>query len=140
VGDERYIIPSLAIVESLQPSAGMVRVLGRESELVSIRGEVFPLQRLKRLFDVAGGQDVPEQTRIVVVESGGRKIGLMVDDVLTQQQVVIKALSSGLGNAELLSGAAIMSDGRVGLILNIDRLSELFGAGSGRREISETAA
>jgi two-component system chemotaxis sensor kinase CheA len=78
---------------------------------------------------------------VVVVESAGRKIGLLVDDVLTQMQVVIKPLSGGIGNAELLSGAAIMSDGRVGLILNVDRLSELFGAtGSARRDASENAA
>lgn len=129
VGDERYIIPSLAIVESLQPTSGMVRVLGRDSELCNVRGEIFPLQRLERLFEVPRGKQQLEQARIVVVEGGGgRKIGLLVDDVLTQQQVVIKPLSSGIGNAELLSGAAILSDGRVGLILNIDRLSELFGA------------
>lgn len=143
VGDERYIIPSLAIVESLLPTPGMVRVLGQSSELCNVRGEIFPLQRLKRLFEVPGGQDDLLQARVVVVESGGRKIGLLVDDVLTQQQVVIKPLSSGIGNAELLSGAAIMPDGRVGLILNIDRLSELFGAsaaGAARRDISETAA
>ncbi|HVY27770.1 MAG TPA: chemotaxis protein CheA [Polyangiaceae bacterium] len=141
VGDERYIIPSLAIVESLLPSESMVRVLGRDRELVNVRGEIFPLQRLKSLFEVPGGQDDPEQARIVVVESGGRKIGLMVDDVLTQQQVVIKPLSGGIGNAELLSGAAILSDGRVGLILNVDRMSELFGASTGaRRETSENAA
>lgn len=141
VGDERYIIPSLAIVESLLPNESMVRVLGRDRELVNVRGEIFPLQRLKSLFDVPSGQDDPAQARIVVVECGGRKIGLMVDDVLTQHQVVIKPLSGGIGNAELLSGAAILSDGRVGLILNVDRLSELFGAStSARRETSETAA
>lgn len=141
VGDERYIIPSLAIVESLLPSESMVRVLGRDRELVNVRGEIFPLQRLKTLFETPSGHDDPGQARIVVVESGGRKIGLLVDDVLTQQQVVIKPLSSGIGNAELLSGAAILSDGRVGLILNVDRMSELFGASTGaRRETSETAA
>jgi two-component system chemotaxis sensor kinase CheA len=119
----------------------MVRVLGRESELVNVRGEILPLQRLKQLFHVPAGQDEPQQARVVVVESAGRKIGLLVDDVLTQMQVVIKPLSGGIGNAELLSGAAIMSDGRVGLILNVDRLSELFGAtGSARRDASENAA
>jgi two-component system, chemotaxis family, sensor kinase CheA len=141
VGDERYIIPSLAIVESLQPTPGMVRVLGQSTELVNVRGEILPLQRLQRLFAVPGGQELAELARVVIVESGGRKIGLLVDDVLTQQQVVIKPLSGGIGNAELLSGAAIMSDGRVGLILNVDRLSELFGAGSSaHRDPSENAA
>jgi two-component system, chemotaxis family, sensor kinase CheA len=140
-GGERYIVPSLAIIESLQPSPDMVRVLGRGSELINVRGQILPLQRLGGLFDIPGCETVPERARVVVVESGERKLALLVDDVVTQQQVVIKALSAGVGNAELLSGAAIMSDGRVGLILNVDRLSEMFGGSQGsRRESSEKAA
>jgi two-component system chemotaxis sensor kinase CheA len=61
----------------------------------------------------------------VVLEGLGRKIGVVVDDVLAQQQVVIKPLGQGLGDTDYLAGAAILSDGRVGLILNVDRLSSL---------------
>jgi two-component system chemotaxis sensor kinase CheA len=140
-GGERYIVPSLAIVESLQPTAEMVRVLGRGAELVNVRGEILPLQRLGKLFDISRCETAPERARVIVVESGERKLGLLVDDVVTQQQVVIKALSAGVGSAEFLSGAAIMSDGRVGLILNVDRMCEMFGGsqGSGRGN-SEVAA
>jgi two-component system chemotaxis sensor kinase CheA len=140
-GGERYIVPSLAIVESLQPTADMVRVLGRGAELVNVRGEILPLQRLGRLFDIPRCETTASLARVIVVESGERKLGLLVDDVVTQQQVVIKALSAGVGSAEFLSGAAIMSDGRVGLILNVDRMCEMFGGshGSGRGN-SEVAA
>jgi two-component system chemotaxis sensor kinase CheA len=68
---------------------------------------------------------------VVVLEGQGLKVGIAVDDVLTQQQVVIKPLGQGIGDTDFLSGAAILSDGRVGLILNVDRLSSL--AGPGRR-------
>lgn len=140
-GGERYIVPSLAIVESLQPTAEMVRVFGRGAELINVRGEILPLQRLGRLFDIPRCETTPSLARVIVVESGERKLGLLVDDVVTQQQVVIKALSAGVGSAEFLSGAAIMSDGRVGLILNVDRMCEMFGGsqGSGRGN-SEVAA
>ena len=78
---------------------------------------------------------------MVVVEGLGKKVGLVVDDVLTQQQVVIKPLGSGMGDTDFLSGAAILSDGRVGLILNVDRLAVLASlSGSRAREARAVGA
>jgi len=128
-GDERYIIPSLSIIESLQPTREMVHTVGDGTELLRVRGEILPLLRLGNLLGVAGAPQPPEQVRCVILDSAGRKVGLLVDEILSQQQVVIKPLGEGLGSLELLAGAAILSDGRVGLILNIDRL----GGQSGRR-------
>jgi len=121
---ETYVIPSLAIVRSLQVSAGMVRTLAHRGELLQVRGEILQLVRLRRLCGVTGPEPTPEESGVVIVESAGRKIALLVDEVVTQQQIVIKPLSSGLGDTDLLVGAAILSDGRVGLILNVDRLSQ----------------
>jgi two-component system chemotaxis sensor kinase CheA len=126
-GDERYIIPSLSIVESLQPTAEMVHVAGDGTEIIAVRGEILPLMRLGTLFAVQSKRRLAEQSLCVILESAGRKLGLLVDDILTQQQVVIKPLGEGLGNVELLAGAAILPDGRVGLILNVERLSGLSG-------------
>jgi two-component system chemotaxis sensor kinase CheA len=126
-GGETYIIPSLAIVESLQVSPGMLRTLGQRGELLDMRGEILSLIRLRRLFGVEGPEPLPEESRVVVIESAGKKIGLMVDEVVTEQQIVIKPLSSGLGDTDLLAGAAILSDGKVGLILNVDRLGNELG-------------
>ena len=126
-GDERYIIPSLSIVESLQPTAEMVHVAGDGTEIIAVRGEILPLMRLGTLFAVDSTRRSAEQSLCVILESAGRKLGLLVDDILTQQQVVIKPLGEGLGNVELLAGAAILPDGRVGLILNVERLSGLSG-------------
>ncbi|MEI9937586.1 MAG: chemotaxis protein CheA [Pseudomonadota bacterium] len=126
-GDERYIIPSLTIVEALQPTAEMVHEVGDGTELIRVRGEILPLLRLGALFSVPKTQHPAELMQCVILESAGRKLGLLVDDILTQQQVVIKPLGEGLGTLELLAGAAIMPDGRVGLILNVDRLGGLSG-------------
>lgn len=119
---ETYIIPSLAIVESLQVSPGMLGTLGERGELLNVRGEILPLVRLRHIAGMDNDGVTAEQSHIVVLESAGRKLGLLVDEVVTQQQIVIKPLSGGLGDTELFAGAAILSDGRVGLILNVDRI------------------
>ncbi len=124
-GREKYIIPSLAIVESLRPTADMVAVMAGKGELINVRGEFLPLLRLHRLLEMEGPERDPTEAHVVVVEGLGRKVGLVVDDVVSQQQVVIKPLGAGIGDTEYLSGAAILSDGRVGLILNVDRLAAL---------------
>jgi len=140
-GDERYIIPSLAIVESLQPTSEMLHTVGDGTELIRVRGEILPLLRLGTLFSVPAAAQATEQTRCVILESAGRKLALLVDDILAQQQVVIKPLGNGLGNVELLAGAAILPDGRVGLILNVDRLGGQLGRRRGaNNDLGETAA
>jgi two-component system chemotaxis sensor kinase CheA len=121
-GPETYIIPSLAIVESLQMTPGMLKTVAGRSELLSVRGEVLPLLRLKQLIGLPRDAASTEMGRVVVVESLGKKVGLVVDEVMTQAQIVIKPLSSNLGDTDFFAGAAILADGRVGLILNVDRL------------------
>lgn len=124
-GGETYILPSLSIVESLRPTEQMIRSAGGRGEVIDVRGEILPLLRLHRLLGARDAAAAADDLRVVVVEGLGRKVGLVVDDVITQQQVVIKPLGSGLGDTDFLSGAAILSDGRVGLILNVDRLAGL---------------
>jgi two-component system chemotaxis sensor kinase CheA len=121
-GAERYIIPSLSILESLQPRPGMITTMAGADELISVRGEVLPLFRLASLFGISDAESDPPRALVVVVESMGHKVGLLVDEVVAQQQVVIKPIGAGIGQHEMFSGAAILSDGRVGLILNIDRI------------------
>lgn len=125
VGKERYLVPSLSIVEALQPQRNMVTVLGGHDEVLTVRGQVMPMLRLSRQLDVPGAKEDPTEALVVVVESAGKRVGLMVDEVVAQQQVVIKPLGSGVGRAEFASGAAILSDGCVGLILNVDKLCGL---------------
>jgi two-component system chemotaxis sensor kinase CheA len=129
-GPERYILPTLSIVESIQPDETTLVTFAGKGELVNVRGEILPLLRLGRLFGVPGAVEDPTQGLVVVVESLGRKVGLLVDEVVTQQQVVIKSLGAGLQNVPFVAGAAILSDGRVGLILNTDELASYLRRGS----------
>ncbi len=124
-GEERYIIPTLSIVESIQPDKKMLVSLAQKNEMINLRGELLPLFRLDRLFGLDGAKTDPTQALVVVVEGVGRRMGLLVDDVVTQQQVVIKSLGEGMGRARFMSGAAILSDGRVGLILNVEEIAML---------------
>ena len=121
-GKEHYIIPTLQIIEALRPTREMITSFAGRSEQVNIRSEILPLVRLAELLGVAGAKTDPTEAQVMVLESGGKKIGLMVDEVQNQQQVVIKSLGSGLSYTQYLSGAAILSDGRVGLILNGDAI------------------
>jgi two-component system chemotaxis sensor kinase CheA len=127
-GNEVYILPSLSILESLQPKASMLFALGERRELVSVRGELLPLMRLSRVFGVEGAEEDPTKALVVVVENLGRKVALLVDDVIDEQQVVIKSLDAGIAGAEHFSGAAILPNGRVGLILNVDRIGAMAGS------------
>lgn len=136
VGNERYIIPTLSIVQSLQPTHSMIKTLRGSRELIEVRGEIIPLLRLARLFDIEGSTSSEDPTRglVVVIESGGKKTGLLVDDVVTQYQVVIKSLGEAIEQAKFVAGAAILSDGHVGLIINTDEiacLKETKRAGTG---------
>ena len=124
-GEEHYIIPTLSIVESIKPDRKMLVSFAQKNEMINLRGEILPLVRLDRLFDLAGAKSDPSEALVVVVEAMGRRMGLLVDEVVTQQQVVIKTLGEGLGRTRYLAGAAILSDGQVGLILNVDEMAGL---------------
>jgi len=125
VGSERFIIPTLAIVESVRPTQDDIRTLSGDIELLSLRDELIQLVHLADLLDIDGAARRPCDGLVVVVEAGNRKIGIIIDDVLTQQQVVIKSLGRDFSTAAHLAGAAILSDGRVGLILSPEGLLEL---------------
>jgi len=88
---------------------------------------LIPLYRVHELFNVAEAQTDPRQASVVVVEHEGKKIGLMIDELLGQQQIVIKSLGASLRGVPGVAGGAIMPDGKVGLILDLDGLIRLAG-------------
>lgn len=124
-GEERYIIPTLSIIESVQPDASMLVTLAGLNEMVNLRGQILPLLRLDQLFELPGGKTDPTQALVVILEGFGKRFGLLVDDVVAQQQVVIKTLGAGMNKTQFVSGAAILADGRVGLILNVEEMATL---------------
>ncbi len=122
VGEDRYIIPTLAVRESFRPRPGMVSTVHERGEVVSVRGRLTPLLRLGQHLGTPYRAVDPTQGIIVVVESGDAARGLLVDELLGKQEVVIKNLGATFRKQDLLAGAAILGDGRVGLILDVDTL------------------
>jgi two-component system chemotaxis sensor kinase CheA len=122
VGDDRYIIPTLSVRESFRPRPGMVTTVHERGEVVSVRGRLTPLLRLGQHLGTPGRAVDPTEGIIVVVESGEAARGLLVDELLGKQEVVIKNLGETFRKQNLLAGAAILGDGRVGLILDVDTL------------------
>jgi two-component system chemotaxis sensor kinase CheA len=122
VGTETYIVPLISIVESLQLKDTQVSRLSGQGEVFSFRGNYLPIIRLHALFGVEPRTRVLHEGLVVVAEGDGRRIGLFVDDLLGQQQVVIKSLQANYGHIDGVSGATILGDGSVALILDVPGL------------------
>jgi two-component system chemotaxis sensor kinase CheA len=122
VGTETYIVPLISIVESMQlKPSGVTRLSGR-GEVLSFRGDYLPIIRLHELFGVEPRSRALHEGLVVIAEGDGRRVGLFVDDLLGQQQVVIKSLEANYGHIEGVSGATILGDGSVALILDVPGL------------------
>jgi two-component system chemotaxis sensor kinase CheA len=119
VGAETYIVPLVSIVESLQVNASDVSRLSGAGEVFAFRGDYLPIIRLHEVFDVEPRTRSLNDGLVVVAEGDGRRVGLFVDDLLGQQQVVIKSLETNYGHVEGVSGATILGDGSVALILDL---------------------
>lgn len=125
VGDQAYVLPLAAIAESLKPAPGSVHVVDRTAEAVLVRRTAIPLLRLHRLFDLVPTSTDPYAGLIVIVEHEERRIALLVDRLLGQQQVVIKSLETHFQKVGGVGGATILGDGRVALILDVPGLLDL---------------
>ena len=125
VGGDRYIIPTLSVRESFRPPPGMVTSVHGRGEVVSVRGRQTPLLRLGQYLGTASRAIKPEDGIIVVVESGDAARGLLVDELIGKQEVVIKSLGRAFRQQNLLAGGAVLGDGWVGLILDVDTLIQM---------------
>ncbi len=124
VGDRRFVVPLTSIVESLRIDKSSVRTVAASAELYRLRNEYLPIVHLNRVFNIACDSKSTEQGLLVVVESQGRKIALKTDDLLAQQQVVVKSLEANFRSIRGLSGATILGDGTIALILDIAAVIE----------------
>ncbi len=125
VGGETYIVPLTLVVESLQPNTEDIKTIAGEGRVVSIRGEYLPLIPLGAVFNLDTALDNPTQGIVMVVEVENGKAALFVDELLGQHQVVIKSLESNYRKVQGVSGATIMGDGRVALILDIAAVARM---------------
>ncbi|MED5510752.1 MAG: chemotaxis protein CheA [Pseudomonadota bacterium] len=133
VGDQRYIIPLISIIESVEIKPGTVKQVTGKGEVYSLRDEYVPIIRLYELFNLTPRSDKLEDGLLVVVEFEDRKVGLLVDELLAQQQVVIKSLESNYRKVIGMAGATILGDGTVALILDISGLLTLYRQPSQQR-------
>jgi len=126
VGEERYIIPTLSVRESFRPQPGMVTEIQNKAEVVNVRGKIIPLLRLDQVFGLTTLKKDVTEGIVVVVEAGADTRCLLVDALLHKQEVVIKNLNDMMVHKNrLLAGAAILGDGLVGLILDVNALVHL---------------
>ena len=122
VGRDRYILPMFAVREMFRPVTGAVSTVQSRGEMVLVRGRLLPILRLYRRFGVAPRSEDPCESLLIVAESEGKCFCLMVDELIGKQEVVIKGLGETFRNTPGVAGGAILGDGRVGLILDVDGL------------------
>lgn len=125
IGDQTYIIPLVSIVESIQVQPNRVNVVAGRGEIYKLREEYIPIARLYHMFEVEPKVTDLKDGLLVVVEADGQKMALFVDELHGQQQAVIKSLESNFRKVEGLSGATILGDGTVALILDVSGLASL---------------
>ncbi|TYO95534.1 chemotaxis protein CheA [Desulfallas thermosapovorans] len=120
-GDMTYAFPLTYVVETLKMKRTDIKNI-RNAEVIVVRGQVYPLKRLEDILWNGAGHEDGEKIYVVIVGSGDRKLGVVVDRLIGEQEIVIKSLGSYLGQVEGLSGAAILGDGKVSLIVDVRSL------------------
>lgn len=125
VGKEVYIIPINNILESLHPKEGDIKKISKGNDVINVRGEFVPILHLYQVFNIPNANRDPSKYLVVLVESGRQKVGLVVDELIGQQQVVIKSLEENTDRVEGISGATILGDGNVSLILDVGQLQQI---------------
>jgi two-component system chemotaxis sensor kinase CheA len=119
VGDEEYIIPTLSVVESLRLSDDLISTISDKYEMINLRGDMMPLFRVRDLFNLPYSGDGDSDSTVVVIDDMKQQVGLVIDKLLGQRQIVIKSLGSVFRSQKWISGGAILSDGSIGLIIDV---------------------
>jgi two-component system, chemotaxis family, sensor kinase CheA len=119
VGQEIYIVPIVSIVETIQIKRDQISSLAQKAELFRLRDEYIPIVRMYELFGIQADNTDLLNGLLMIVEADGKRVGLFVDELLSQQQVVIKSLETNFRQVTALAGATMLGDGRVALILDI---------------------
>jgi two-component system chemotaxis sensor kinase CheA len=133
IGEERYILPTVFVKETLRPRPEDISTVQKKGDLVTVRNTLLPLVRLYELLKVHPKKREPWEALVVVVENDGLQKGLMVDDLVGKQEVVIKNLGEMLKETKGVAGATIMGDGRVGLILDVHGIFQIDQGDEDRR-------
>ncbi|MBF0206076.1 MAG: chemotaxis protein CheW [Oligoflexia bacterium] len=137
VGGERYVIPTQSVIKASSPKSDhVIKSTKTLKEMIDLDGELLQLFRLAAFYNVKGAITRPTDSIILVLEENHKRFGLMVDQILKQQQFVVKGLGKTLGAVPGVSGGTIMSDGSVGIILDVGLLIQsLLYSQKGREEV-----
>jgi two-component system chemotaxis sensor kinase CheA len=127
---EIYLLPLLSVLESFRPKAAEVRQVAGRGEVVMVRGRPVPLVRLHRIFHAQARTTDPSEAIVVLVEHQGKRLGLLVDELLGQMQVVMKSIETNYEKVEGISAATILGDGQVAFILDTAGLQRLARQGA----------
>lgn len=125
VGQETYIVPLLSILESIQPKEGAIKTVVGKGELINVRGTYLPMIRMYEVFTLQPEHTSPMKAILLILETEGERVAVMVDEILGQQQVVIKSMEQNFRKVEGIAGATILGDGTVGFILDVRGLLEI---------------
>ena len=125
IGRETYIVPLLSILESIQPKREMVKTVVGKGELMNVRGTYLPMIKLYEVFNSQPDHTDPVKGILLILETEGERVAVMVDEILGQQQVVIKSMEQNFRKIEGIAGATILGDGTIGFILDVRGLLEI---------------
>jgi two-component system, chemotaxis family, sensor kinase CheA len=118
VGEDRFILPSTSVQRALRPTREMISTVHGQGEVLDLRGKLVPIHRLHRRFGIAHQADNPWDGIVVIVEHSGKVSALLVDEMVSKQEVVIKNLGAFMQSLPGVAGGAILGDGNIALILD----------------------
>jgi len=130
VGNETYIVPLLSIVESIQPKTDATKTVVGKGELINVRGTYLTMVRLYEVFSLQPEYTEAAKAILLILETEGEQVAVMVDEILGQQQVVIKSMEDNFRKIDGVAGATILSDGAVGFILDVRGVLEIARRGA----------
>ncbi|AIO32469.1 chemotaxis protein CheA [Burkholderia cenocepacia] len=139
VGGEIFILPLNFVMESLQPSNDDIYTVGNGERVVRVRGEYLPLVALHEVFSVDDARTDPTQGIVTIMETEGRRFAMLIDELVGQQQVVVKNLETNYRKVHGISAATILGDGSVALIVDVAALNRETRATHGARAGAELA-
>jgi two-component system, chemotaxis family, sensor kinase CheA len=138
VGSETYVIPTVSIIRSIRPGKNDLATVLNQGEIITLQGSLIPLFRVASLYHIDDAKQDAKDAVVVIVEDEDRQAGLLVDELIGRQQVVIKSLGETMKDIPGISGGAIMPDGRVGLIIDVGGLVKFANIGHVREFQEET--
>ena len=120
VADRRYVVPTLAIEENFRLDSETLHTMLGKGDMVDVRGSLVRVQTLRHLFGLPADEEAKERGIMILLEAHGQRACIVVDEILGQQQIVIKSLGRGLPEMTGVSGGAILGDGQVAPIIDVE--------------------